>query len=321
MRHRHAVSLVELLVVIGIIGIMLSLLLPAIQAARSAARRIECTNNLKQLGAALHHHHSAYGAFPPGNAAVGASSTEPTDVGGGWVDGPNWMILILPYVERKSLHQIYDFESSNQSPQNRSVRESFVATFVCPSDANADSPLVPATGPGAAGALDIAYMPGSYRAVSGRSDGFRFLDSQHVANYPREWRGVMHVSWIEGFEPETVGDIRDGTSHTLMVGDAITRSNSGYGTLWACSNTFYSLSAATPQSRTLLGDFDRCVQLGGVGGQLPCMRGWGSYHNAGSNFLLCDGSARFLSQSIKPELFARLATIAGRMPASVPVSY
>jgi len=106
-----------------------------------------------------------------------------------------------------------------------------------------------------------------------------------------------------------------------MVGDAITRSNPGYGTLWACSNTFYSLSAATPQSRTLLGDFDRCVELGGDGGEAPCMRGWGSYHNAGSNFLLCDGSVHFLSQSIKPELFADLATIAGKEAARVPVSY
>ncbi|HYW78568.1 MAG TPA: DUF1559 domain-containing protein, partial [Thermoguttaceae bacterium] len=194
-----------------------------------------------------------------------------------------------------------------------------VSTYVCPADANSRNPLVPATGP--ASMSDIAYMPGSYRAVSGRSDGFRFLDSQHAADYPREWRGVMHVSWVAGFKPESVRDIIDGTSHTLMVGDAITRSNPSYGTLWACSNTFYSLSAATPQSRILLGDFDRCVQLGGDGGNSPCMRGWGSYHNAGSNFLLCDGSVHYLSLSIKPELFASLSTIAGKKPAWVPRSY
>jgi prepilin-type processing-associated H-X9-DG protein len=155
-------------------------------------------------------------------------------------------------------------------------------------------------------------MPGSYRGVSGKSNGYKYLDIGEHNGYPTLWRGPLHVVGVSGFRSESITDIRDGTSNTLLAGESTTRTNSGYRTLWAYSFSHYSLSAATPpQSRTLLGDYDRCVQIGGANNSEPCWRGWGSFHSGGMNFVLCDGSVRFLHTAIDMNLFAELATIDG----------
>ena len=168
-----------------------------------------------------------------------------------WTDGTNWSIAILPFVGERALAAMYDPAKSNEAPDNRPVREAYVSVYRCPS-ARAGEPRVPALGPAAATAQNVAYLPGSYRAVSGRSGGYRFLDSAAVSNFPREWRGAIHVVGVYGFKTERFRDIADGSSHTLMVSESTTRSNPGYGTLWAYSHAFYSLSAMTPQARTLL---------------------------------------------------------------------
>ena len=115
-----------------------------------------------------------------------------------------------------------------------------------------------------------------------------------------------------------VANIRDGTSNTLLAGESTTSTNLGYRTLWAYSFAFYSLSAATPQRRTMLGDYDQCVRIGGKGHSDPCKRGWGSFHPGGMNFLACDGSTHFLRTTIDMELFAGLATIDGGEVALLP---
>ena len=321
MRRDSGFTLLELLVVIAIIGALLGLLLPAVQAARESARQMRCANNLKQIGLALHSFHDAHEAFPPGNSAETAGVCPGNQRPG--IDSPsedraNWMILILPYLEQKSLYEAYDQSTHNEAPENKQVRERFVNTYVCPSDLNTGELVVPAFGPAADWALGVPYMPGSYRAVSGRSDGHVFLDWSMDTTYPAGWRGPIHLVGVLGFKAERLKDVKDGLSNTLVVGESTTRSSPEYRTLWAYSYSFYSLSAATPQARTLYGDYDRCRSEVGTGRSLPCRRGWGSMHDGGLHFVLCDGSVRFINQGVDMDLFADLGSIAGGEPAQTP---
>jgi len=319
---RTAFTLVELLVVITILGILVGLLMPAVQAAREAARRSACTNNLKQIGLALQGYHTARQSFPFGNFNDTAGNCpgmgEPT-VSFSTQYG-NWAIAILPYLEQQNLFDRYDVRYANTAPENRIVRETVVAAYVCPSDFDARTPAVPATGPAAR--LGSLYAPGSYRAMSGRSDdGVNFLDSEMMMQYQRKSRGPIHAvyrntAWRYGVE--NIDAIRDGTSNTLLVGESTTLTNRGYRTFWAYSFAYYSLSGATAQTRTLWGDYDRAVAAGGDGGDIPCKRGWGGCHPGGVNFALCDGSVRFLSTSIDMNLFCSLATIQGGELVQVP---
>jgi len=319
MERRAGFTLVELLLVIAIIGVLIALLLPAVQAAREAARRTQCTNNLKQIGLAVHNYHTVFGSFPPGNV-VKTAGVCPGNAGAQVEseDATNWLISILPYVEQKALYDEYDFEAYNESPPNRRVRETLVSTYVCPSDVGADKLTVPGDGPARADQLNITYMPGSYRAMTGRSNGFRYLDSGQISNYPRPWRGAIHMIGALGFRTESVRHVGDGTSNTLMAGESTTRTSPAWRTFWAYSFAHFSLSAATPQARILLGDYDECSSVGGTGHSTPCRRGWGSFHGTGLNFLVCDGSVRFLGDTIDLELFTKLATIDGRDGGCMP---
>jgi len=297
-----------------VIGLLVALLLPAIQAAREAARRSSCTNNLRQIGVAVQNYHDTYSALPPGNVTLTAGvcyGSAIPGVGYESEDGANWMISILPFLEQQTLYDTYDFHAYNESPRNDKVRTAPLATYLCPSDLPADELTVPSAGPAAPTALNLPYRPGSYRAMAGRSDGRQFLDSSEFTTYPRSWRGAIHTIGVAGFTVERYRSIVDGTSRTILAGESTTRTNPGYRTYWSYSYGHYSLSSATPQPRTMLADYDQCVSIGGTGSSLPCRRGWGSVHPAGANYLLCDGAVTFYPEDIDVEVFAHLATIDG----------
>jgi len=318
-------TLIELLVVITIIGILISLLLPAVQAAREAARRMQCSNNLKQIGLALHQYHEALGSLPPGNFnSSGGScpgSAEPTAAYSSLLG--NWMIAMLPYIEQAALYDHYNFSCHNEAPENQLIRETSVASFVCPSDIDGRTPAVPATGPGHA--TGAKYAPGSYRAVTGRSDdGCNFLDSEMMSEYEIKSRGPIHAvytarAWKRLFPSvEKFADIRDGLSNTLLVGESTTATSTEYRTFWAYSYAYYTLSGITTQERTYWADFDRCSNTDGDCHTVPCKRGWGSLHSGGLNFVFCDGSVHFINSTIDLTLLGNLATIAGSEVAQVP---
>lgn len=309
--RRIGFTLIELLVVVAIIGVLIALLLPAVQAAREAARRVQCANNLKQIGLAVHGYHAACERFPPGNV-LRAAGYCPGASGVELDSGANWLLAILPYLEQNPLADMYDLDAYNEAVVNQRARETFVPVFACPSDDESNTPVVPAYGAASATELNLPYMPGSYRGVSGRSDGGRFLDSSQTTTYPAEWRGPIHAVGVYDFECERSSDVVDGLSRTLMAGESTTRTNPGFRTFWAYSHDYFSISAVTPQSRILLGDYDRCVAAGGAGREKPCKRGWGSFHPDGLHFLCCDGAVHFVDLAVDVELLARAATIDGR---------
>jgi prepilin-type N-terminal cleavage/methylation domain-containing protein len=319
---RTAVTLVELLVVMAVIGVLVGLLLPAVQSARESARRLQCANHLKQIASAVASYEIAMKTLPPGNFAATwgvCPGTHPPVDSADSEDRANWLILLLPYLEKNVLAKNYHEGAANEDIQNRPLRETAVAEYVCPSDPENSRLQIPAMGPGAEDALNVPYQPGSYRAMAGRSDGAVFLDGGYFTSFPRRYRGPIHVVGIANYTPERYKDIRDGASQTLMAGESVTRSNPGFRTLWAYSYAFYSLSSATPQARVLWGDYDRCQAEEGEGWSFPCRRGWGGGHRGGINFTLCDGSVHFVVDEIDPELFAELATIDGRESAALPV--
>src|SRR6187455_2929482 len=133
LRRARGFTLVELLVVIAIIGVLVALLLPAVQSAREAARRMRCANNLKQIALAAQNFHDIHGNFPSG-----CKLTTPPDT-----YYSNWAIQLLPYIEQQNLFSRYDDTVTNVHPNNKFVRETFVDAYSCPSELKPKQILTP----------------------------------------------------------------------------------------------------------------------------------------------------------------------------------
>jgi prepilin-type N-terminal cleavage/methylation domain-containing protein len=310
-RRNLAFTLVELLVVIAIIGILVALLLPAIQAAREAARRTQCTSNLKQIGLALHNYHDTYRVFPAGNITPGNCC--------GTLSKANWAIAILPFVEQQALYERYDHDLWNEDqPIDASgfcVVQQRIPAYECPSDINRGKLARPESGP----QVNKDYRMSSYRGVTGigRNDGY-FDNNQWHGVMQESEKGLLHTIGTHNLRNENMASVTDGTANTLAVGEYMTLTTMRRGTFWGYSYTSYSLSSIGPESRLYLPNYDVCGSIPGTGGQNACKRGFASFHPAGINFVMADGAVRMMATTTDTAVLMALATIARGESVSLP---
>ena len=205
---RSAFTLIELLVVIAIIGILVSLMLPAVQAVREAARRMQCQNHLKQIGLALHNYHAAYRKLPPGGIEVRPE----------WPDGKQlaWSAFVLPFLEQTAVYAQIDFARAFDAPENKKAGATAIPTYLCPSTPRS-SPLKRGLG-----ATDYGGIYGE-RIVS-------------TNNPPR---GVMIHDRAIRFR-----DILDGTTHTLNVSEDADFRDGQWINAWNLFDQAFSINRA-----------------------------------------------------------------------------
>lgn len=328
-RSRLGFTLVELLVVIAIIGVLVALLLPAVQAAREAARRSQCSNNLKQLALGMHNHHDTMKRFPPG----GAMDQPPfgTDPASGSRWGSSWLVYILPYIEQQPLFDKWQFSGQSgafNTNNNTAARGVVIKTYFCPS-----SPLPKAPPPRQTGSAFASYV-GVSGAVNGLIGGFT---ESRINTLP--CGGTISGGGV--LIPNgnlTFGAITDGSSNTIAIseqGNFLT-DTAGKKQEWRASQTWgWYLgvkSAGVPPNFDNNGGDNRQpnmttiryainyaptsgwandvagtgVGLTGncVGANIP-MNGT---HPSGVNAAFSDGSVRFLTNSTSLTVLAQLAT-------------
>src|SRR5438046_1669421 len=198
--RRQGFTLIELLVVIAIIGVLIGLLLPAVQKVREAAARTQCKNNLKQIGLAFHNYHAAQGSFPPGFASQAATVDGPS-LGPGW----GWAAHLLPYFEQDNLYRQIDFTKDIAHPANAQARMTSLRIFLCPSD-NSPRPTFTVRDDAGTAICDVAFA--NYVGMAGVYE---------VTGYPDTSNGSPGV--LLRNSRVRVTDITDGSSNTLFVGE------------------------------------------------------------------------------------------------------
>jgi len=314
LRRLAGFTLVELLVVIAIIGVLVALLLPAVQAAREAARRMKCSNQLKQIVLASHNILDVTGAFPSGHRCTYDSASDTRTY------YMNWGIALLPYLEQDALFKQYDDTVINLHPNNKFVRESFVSVYTCPSELKPKRLLTPETQAPTGGTGNTQYMLSTYKGMAGVSNdnnnGWGGYPSEVLTNFRlgAGSRGILHTDWPGSPAPaERVACITDGTSNTVMFGERSTVSHNptpaGFSraAFWADSFNLYDLSYAETLSPTLLSDYDLCKAR--VSNENSCKYGWGSFHPNIIMFAYGDGSVRPIPTNIDMKIFTYIATI------------
>jgi prepilin-type N-terminal cleavage/methylation domain-containing protein/prepilin-type processing-associated H-X9-DG protein len=317
---RSGFTLIELLVVIAIIGILIALLLPAVQKIREAAARMTCSNNLKQLGLALHNYHDAYQRFPPGRKSTASSegysiTSYPSDP---VMQNMHGLVLLLPYIEQGNLYQQFNLKAtfgnfrSDSIGQPGPTKSSVFATpdavasgnaalssykinlLLCPSD-NGDPTIAPSR----------YYSPDiGTTGIRATKTNYDFISHSSGVGYFNYWsNSSLSTRYMFGENSTTrITDVTDGTSNTLMMGEQTLGLFNGVTTSWAY--TGWVSVGIDP-----VGAWNLTVPPTGINVWqyyiYPPVKGsrasWynaASLHPNGCNFVFADGSVHFIQQSI-----------------------
>jgi prepilin-type N-terminal cleavage/methylation domain-containing protein len=295
-------TLVELLVVLAVIGTLVALLLPAIQAGREAGRRAQCLSNLRQIGVGLHSYHDLHQLLPRGGAGV-ASLTNPNVQ-----PSLSWGAAILPGLEQNALYESIHQDESYLHEDNLQAGQTILAIFLCPTAAHGDARRPNGDTPGSM----IKYAINDYGANWGER-ALRCYPATNCQNsydedtgHAKHGRGVM----LLGMEPQlSLKDITDGTSHTIAVGEA---PEALHG-IWIGHKNVFDQSAPISAHTSKVSAWQSCwPSLGSkVGNFCDFGQEFHSYHTGGAQFLLVDGSARFISSSLENKLLAALLSSSG----------
>jgi prepilin-type N-terminal cleavage/methylation domain-containing protein/prepilin-type processing-associated H-X9-DG protein len=276
---RRAFTLIELLVVIAILGVLLGLLLPAVQKIRAAAARLQCVNNLRQMGLACHNYHDNSGHLPPGYLAAGPYVDGGSDTTPGW----GWAALLLPYLEQDNLFKSIDFSQPIERPVNAGAVRTMLPVFQCPSDLLPQGPFAV---PDAFGSTVVSAAPSSYAACVGGDESDAFGP---------DGLGVFYRN-----SRTRLTDITDGTSNTILIGERAWSNAQG---IWAgaVQDGVILRGKTNPNPGSGAGSYPAAVLV-----ELHChlnnaltdtdggLDDPSSNHFGGSNFLFADGSVHFL---------------------------
>lgn len=304
-KNRAAFTLVELLVVIAIIGILIALLLPAVQAAREAARRSQCSNNLKQLGLAMHNYHDSQKVFPYNYRGEGESwSNHRRDC---------WFHRILPYIEQQPLYNQYEADQAQYAWWvAESIRTAKVPALCCPSDPDS---------PGLGGAGGSLAFQGNLLVCVG--DNTNTAGASSATDTSTTYTGVIY-----GYSKTRFASITDGTSNTLLASEGIARRQEGStlnswgdaGGYWGSGPHGGTAFTTYQPPNTSVPDFIHTCKSVNMP-RSPCTSGAAttavrvvyarSYHPGGVNVAMADASVRFISETINVTTFRGLGTRSG----------
>jgi prepilin-type N-terminal cleavage/methylation domain-containing protein len=331
-RRPRGFTLIELLVVIAVIGVLLALLLPAVQSAREAARRAQCSNNLKQIGIALHGYHGVWGRYPIGQQTSGPRDPCPDGQYGLGPRGHSLFTAILSQMEAGTLFNAINFDFPSSAPPllmgvhggrvNATALSARVNSFVCPSESSQQRALLVPT------QAESGYSWSSYAGVAGTLDFTRFWYGCPTEIEPNGMFGKQHAMGV--------ADNPDGATSTLYVGETARFRGERYEVLNTWSQAFDYLYLANPYVTRIQGYAytvpkinanmlipDPEATLTPTGDPTawtvnPAARaaefgqyGFRSQHPGGASFLLGDGSVRFLKASINLRVYWGLGTREG----------
>jgi prepilin-type N-terminal cleavage/methylation domain-containing protein len=313
--NRVGFTLIELLVVIAIIGILIALLLPAVQKVREAANRVRCENNLKQFGLAMHNHHDNKGSLPFGSRLYEGDTYHGHE--GWWYDDHGWYSAMGPYIEQDNWAKLIDYEAAFSDPINEAARRHKISLFACPSDLG----LVENEWQ----SVTWARLRGNYVVNFGNTN-YGQLKKKDPATGDYVLFGGAPFTFRKG---KRFAEITDGLSNTLMMSECITIRETGTawgGPLsdfetslggqafeaWNAPNSPYPDEEARviPPEHALNG-IPMPIYVTDTLLQSFTAR---SKHHGGVNASLCDGSVRFFSNSINLDAWRALSTATGNEP-------